>query len=148
MRDEVTILGVKLDVRLNVIVLASTMLLLVDDYHAVVPVDALSSSLRSAAAESLLLFLVIPVALVTLVFRDSLRDYGFRLGDWRAGLKWTAGVLLVLAPILFIAANTSEVQAYYARSERSALDVILVSGVDLFGWEFLFRGFLCSACTA
>ena len=93
MRDEVTILGVKLDVRLNVIVLASTMLLLVDDYHAVVPVDALSSSLRSAAAESLLLFLVIPVALVTLVFRDSLRDYGFRLGDWRAGAevdRWCA----------------------------------------------------------
>ena len=33
-------------------------------------------------------------------------------------------------------------QEYYARSERSTLDVLIISGADLFGWEFLFRGFL------
>ena len=142
MRDEVTILGLKLDVRLHVIVFASTMLLLVDEYHHVVPLDTFATPLRSGAAESLLLYLVIPAALVVLFFRDSLSDYGFQFGDWRAGLKWSAGVLLVLAPILFVAANTSEVQEYYSRSERSTLDVLIVSAADLFGWEFLFRGFL------
>ena len=142
MRDEVTILGVKLDARLNIIVFASTMLLLVDEYHDVVPSDTFATSLRSAAAESVLLYLVIPAALVLLVFRDSLRDYGFQFGDWRAGLRWTAGVLLALSPLLVIAANTSEVQGYYARSDRSTLDVLVVSGTDLFAWEFLFRGFL------
>jgi hypothetical protein len=35
--------------------------------------------------------------------------------------------------VLFIAANTSEVQEYYARSERSTLDVLIISGADLFG---------------
>ena len=142
MRDEVTILGLKLDVRLNVVVFASTMLLLADEYHRILPADALGSSLRGSAADSLLYYLAIPVVIVVLLFRDSLRDYGFQLGDWRAGVKWTAGVLLVLSPLLFIAANTSDVQAYYAGSDRSTLDVIIVSGADLFGWEFLFRGFL------
>ena len=142
MRDEVTILGLKLDVRLHVVVFASTMLLLVDEYHQLVPAGTFGTSIRGAAAESLLLYLVIPMAIVVLWFRDPLREYGFQLGDWRAGLKWSAGVLLVLAPALFIAANTSAVQDYYSRTDRSVLDVIVVSGSDLFGWEFLFRGFL------
>lgn len=142
MRDEVTILGLKLDVRFHIVVFASTMLLLVDEYRWIVPASMFGSSLRGHAADSLIYYLLIPVVFVVFLFRDSLRDYGFQLGDWRAGLKWTAGVLLVLAPVLFIAANTSEVQEYYSRSDRSTVDVLLVSGADLFGWEFLFRGFL------
>lgn len=141
MRDEVTLLGLRLDARLLVVVVASTMLLLVDEYHDPFG-DAFGSSLRGAAAESVALYLVIPAAIVVVGFRDSVREYGFRVGDWRAGLRWTAGVLLVLAPVLFVAANTSEVREYYAGSDRSFLDVLVVSGTDLFAWEFLFRGFL------
>ena len=118
------------------------MLLLFEEYRDLLPQDAFGSALRASAGDHVLLYFVIPAALVVLVLRDSLRDYGFRLGDWRAGLRWTAGVLLVMAPILFFAAQTPEIQAYYARTERSVLDVVLVSGIDLVGWEFLFRGFL------
>jgi uncharacterized protein len=138
----VTILGLKLDVRLTVVVLASTMLLLFDEYHRVLPSDAFGSGARSSALERTVLYLVIPAAIVVFGFRDRLSDYGLRLGEWRPGLRWTLGSLAVLAPILFVVAQTSEVQEYYAQADRSTLDVVLVSGLNLLGWEFLFRGFL------
>ena len=137
-----TILGLKLDVRLTVVVFASTMLLLFDEYHRVLPGDAFGSGARSSAVERTVLYGVIPAAIVVFGFRDRLGDYGMRLGEWRAGLRWTFSTLVVLAPILFVVAQTSEVQEYYAQSGRSTLDVVLVSGLNLVGWEFLFRGFL------
>ncbi len=137
-----TILGLRLDVRLTIVVLASTMLLLFDEYHRVLPADALGSSARSSAVERTALYLLIPAAIVVFGFRDRLSDYGLRIGEWRPGLRWTLGSLAVLAPILLVVAQTSEVQQYYASSDRSTLDVVLVSGLNLLGWEFLFRGFL------
>ncbi|MBT5774222.1 MAG: CPBP family intramembrane metalloprotease [Dehalococcoidia bacterium] len=142
LRDELTVLGLRVDTRLTVVVTATTMLLLFEEYRQLFSADTFGTSLRAGAADHVLLYFVIPAALVVLVLRDSLRDYGFRLGDWRAGLRWAAGVLLVMSPILFFAAQTPEIQEYYSRTERSVLDVILVSGIDLIGWEFMFRGFL------
>jgi len=139
---EFTVLGVPFDLRLNVIVIASTMLLLVDEYHTPIGADVFGTAARGLAAESVLLYLVIPAAIVMLLFRDKIADYGFQFGDWRAGLKWSVGIALALAPALFLAARTPAIQDYYAGSERSVLDVLLVSGADLFAWEFLFRGFL------
>ena len=118
------------------------MLLLFEEYRNLFARDTFGSALRADTADHVLLYFVLPAALVVLVLRDSLRDYGFRLGDWRAGLRWTVGVLLVMSPVLFFAAQTPEIREYYARTERSVLDVILVSGIDLIGWEFMFRGFL------
>lgn len=141
-RGDLTVLGLEVDIRLTVIVLLSTMLLLVDEYHSPFGADVFGSNPRGLAAESVLLYLLIPVAVVVLLFRDPLRDYGFQFGDWRAGLKWTAIILLGLAPALYLAATTAEFRDYYAGSDRGVLDVILVSGTDLFAWEFLFRGFL------
>lgn len=139
---DLTVLGLDVDVRLTAIVLLSTMLLLLDEYHSPFSADLFGSAARGLAAESVLLYLVIPAAVVVFLFRDPLSDYGFQLGDWRAGLKWTAVVLLGLAPALYLAATTAEMRDYYAGSDRSVLDIVLVSGTDLFAWEFLFRGFL------
>jgi hypothetical protein len=91
MRDEVTVLELKLDVRLHIVVFASTMLLLIDEYRWLVPASMFGSSLRGHAVGSLIYYLVIPVVFVVFVFRDSLRDYGFQLRDWRAG-DWSARV--------------------------------------------------------
>lgn len=132
----------RVDTRLTVVVTATTMLLLFEEYRDLFPRDAFGSALRANAADHVLLYFVIPATLLVLLLRDSLRDYGTRLGDWRAGLRWTVGVLLVMAPVLFFAAQTPAMQDYYARTERSVLDVMLVSGIDLVGWEFMFRGFL------
>lgn len=142
LRDEITVLGLRVDTRLTVVVTATTMLLLFEEYRQILPGDAFGAALRAAAADHLLLYFVIPAALVVLLLRDRLRDYGCQLGDWRAGLCWTIGILLVMSPILFLAARSPEMQAYYDRPGRSVLDVILVSGIDLIGWEFMFRGFL------
>lgn len=118
------------------------MILLFEEYRQLVPTDTFDTALRSAAADHVLLYFVIPAVLVVLVLRDSLSDYGTRIGDWRAGLRWTVGVVLFMAPLLLFAAQTTEMQAYYAKTNRSVLDVVIVSGIDLVGWEFLFRGFL------
>ena len=142
LRDELIVLGLRVDTRLTVVVTATTMLLLFEEYRQLFSAATFGTALRAGAADHVLLYFVIPAALVVLVLRDSLRDYGFRIGDWRAGLRWAGGVLLVMSPILFFAVQTPEIQDYYSRTERSVLDVVLVSGIDLVGWEFMFRGFL------
>ena len=98
-RDEVTIVGLRLNVRLTVVVLASTMLLLLDEYHRVLPSDAVGSGARSSAVERTVLYLVIPAAIVVFGFCNRLGDHGLRIGEWRPGLRWTVGSLAALAPI-------------------------------------------------
>ena len=48
-----------------------------------------------------------------------------------------------MAIILWFIARTPAMQAYYdARAPRETLRLIYLTGVDLFGWEFIWRGFM------
>jgi len=65
-----------------------------------------SISSRDAAwfecATTFILMGVVPFAIVTLIFRESGRDYGLRLGDWKFGLLFIAIVFPSLPPCLCI----------------------------------------------
>ena len=68
-------------------------------------------------------------------------DYGFRLGDWKAGLTLVGIVVVIGAPILYLTSKTaSSMQEYYDHLLNPGLPAYAF--MDLFGWEFMFRGWL------
>jgi membrane protease YdiL (CAAX protease family) len=133
--------GLELDLRVTVFVVLSTLLLMLDHYHQFLPGEGYAGALRAKALERVLYYLIIPL-LTLLAFRDRPADYGFQIGRWREGLRWTLAVILLGVPILFFSARTANMVDYYAAVQRPVGEVLYVSALDLVGWEFFFRGFL------
>jgi uncharacterized protein len=114
------------------ITIASTLLLLIDYYVPPTPV---------AVVNGIALFLLIPLALIAIGFRKSVRDFGFTFGDWKAGLIITGAAVLVMAPILWLIGRSDpSMRSYYAGQATRILPAMTF--LDLIGWEFFFRGFL------
>jgi membrane protease YdiL (CAAX protease family) len=77
------------------------------------------------------------------VFRESPNQYGFQLGNWKVGLAWTVAAVVAMAIILWFVARTPGMQQYYnARASRDVWRLIWLNGVELFAWEFIWRGFV------
>jgi membrane protease YdiL (CAAX protease family) len=86
------------------------------------------------------LYFIIPMFFILVVFRENPKGYGFTLGDWKAGIAITLGAIILIAPILWLVGRgNASMQNYYKP---------MVTGLpwntllDLFGWEFIFRGWL------
>lgn len=96
------------------------------------------------------LFGLLPALVIRFFRRESLADYGLRIGDWKFGLRSVA-ILLPLISLLFLlpAAAMEDMRATYP-VDRAAGDSLLRFLVHSGGrmllfytaWEFLFRGFL------
>ena len=128
-----TLLGPKLhfDWKIVLITIISTLLLMVDHYHLLTSHKYL---------DRVILYLFIPLALILFIFRETPRDYGMTLGDWKAGLTITLIGILLIAPVIwYLGSNNHNMSDYYKP---------FVSGLpwntflDLIGWEFFFRGLI------
>ena len=127
--------GLRFDWKIVTITVVSTLLLLIDRYHAFTFWKPLDRSL---------LYLLIPLVIITVFFRETPGDYGFQIGDWKSGLMITFGVLLVILPILWVLMRGNQaMRVYYQPLMNPTLPVYTF--FDLFGWEFLFRGWLTFA---
>lgn len=123
----------RFDAKIAFVTIVSTLLLIVDAYQHLTPVQGL---------EQMILFLLVPLLIILVVFRENPRDYGFSFGDWRAGLVLTALGILLMAPILWLVARGGAMKGYYLpQVEGLPWNTFL----DLFGWEFFFRGFILFA---
>jgi uncharacterized protein len=121
----------RFDWKIAVLTIVSTLVILIERYNKLTEWETL---------DRFILFFLIPMAVVLIVFRDSPRDYGFQLGDWRAGLILTAGSILLIAPILyFLAKSDPSMREYYDWQVQYLPWQLLV---EMFAWEFLFRGWL------
>jgi membrane protease YdiL (CAAX protease family) len=135
------IAGLELDRRVTVAIIISTLLLMLDYYNQVLPAGSFTGLVRAKAIERVFYYLLAPL-LIIFRFRDRPADYGFQWGDWRRGLLLVGASALVAAPFLYLSARTPAMTAYYSQAEQAPLEVLIVAAVDLFGWEFFFRGFL------
>src|SRR5512141_853777 len=120
----------RFDWKIVTITVVSTLVLLLSYYHRFT---------FSRAIDQTLLFLVIPMLIILLVFRENPRDYGFSLGDWKAGVVITLGAILLIAPVLWLVARGGAMQEYY---QKQVSGLPWNTFLDLFGWEFLFRGWI------
>ncbi|GAB4483441.1 MAG: hypothetical protein OHK0031_06740 [Anaerolineales bacterium] len=124
----------RFDAKIITLTIASTLLLMVDYYHTLTPFKALDRTI---------LYLAAPLLLIWLLFRQSPAEYGLRLGDWRAGLTFTLFAIAVMTPILWlILRGNSAMRSYYAPLSSSPIPLPLETFLQVFGWEFFFRGWL------
>lgn len=116
-----------------VAIVVSTLSLVIFNYQEVIPNQMFSG---------LLLFLAIPLLVILLVFRENPARYGMQIGDWKRGLEYTIIGCLAMAIILWIAVDFPDITPYYAAQAHGEMPYVLRNAIDLFDWEFFFRGFL------
>jgi membrane protease YdiL (CAAX protease family) len=131
----VTIGDVTFDLKLTFLIILSTVVPMLDYYgHQLT---------GTKAYDRFILYFIIPMIVILWLFRDAPSDYGFRIGDWRTGLAWTAGACLGMALILWYVARTPGMQSFYEdRTPNEVWRFIYLNGVELFGWEFIWRGLM------
>ena len=100
----------------------------------------------------ILAFILIPVFVIKIILKDSLRDYGLGLGKLPKHIKW---YLLLVAPILcfvFIVSFRDDFATHYPfyhLANRSWFDLItweILYLVQFICVEFFFRGFILQSC--
>jgi uncharacterized protein len=122
--------------KLSFVIIVSTLLIIIERYHAI---------FHDKTADHFFLFLVLPLITILFIFREKPSFYGFQVGDWKAGLIFSlAGCIITLLIMLFVA-QMNDFKTYYAPQAEPILQLTIRTGLDLFGWEFLFRGFLLFA---
>ena len=129
--------GVDFDARIVQVVVAATLILIV----------AFNNRFVQLEYDRFFLEFLVPLAIIVLVWRENPRDYGLRLGDWRLGLVVTAVGVAVLAVVIWIVGRWPDFHSYYSQdiAGRPTWRLIVDTGIDLFAWEFFFRGWLLSA---
>lgn len=143
------IFGLAFPVRASVAVLAMTAFLTADQTRLLVPPASAGPDgfleIGPVPLARLALFLVAPLLVVLLVFRDDPRRYGLRLGDWRAGLALLLAGLAVMTPIILGLSTVEQFRGYYGGSAEPLGASIANNLVELIPAEFLLRGFLLFA---
>lgn len=127
--------NLRFDWKIVSITVISTLLLILDRYHSFTFWKPLDRTI---------LYLVIPLIFIVFVLQEHPRNYGFQLGDWKAGVIITLGALLIILPVLWMLVRGDQaMRTYYQPLINPYLPVYTF--FDLFGWEFLFRGWLTFA---
>ena len=121
----------RFDWKVVFITIASTLLLMVDYYHKLT---------AHKYIDRVILYLFIPLAFILFVFRENPREYGFTLGEWKAGLVITIAGCLLMAPIIWYLGKSDPSMTSYYKPYVSGLP--WATFLDLIGWEFFFRGWI------
>ena len=134
----ITIGGVEFDLKLSFLIIYSTVVPMLDYYcHRIT---------GTKAYDRFIFYFIIPMLIIIFLFRESPKDFGFQLGNWRVGLMWTLIGCVGMAIILWFLARTPAMQAYYVKKAPETVGRLLwLNGVELFAWEFMWRGFMLFA---
>lgn len=136
----------QLDWKIAVLIVVSTLALIIDSYQAEIAPwmkwfpGWQATGLSTKVLDRTVLYLIVPLLITLLIFRQKPGEYGFQLGDWKAGLILTLGGILLIAPILWLVSRGSGTMQDYYKFQLQGLP--WNTFLDLFGWEFFFRGWL------
>lgn len=147
----INLFGLHLPWKAALAVILTTTLVLTDYYfyplNALRPPASYRDILLNKALERTVIYLLIPLFTILVIYREKPADYGFTVGDWRPGLKWTLIAWAIAAPILVAAGRSPEMIEYYTTryAGMPTGELVGIVSLDLFGWEFIFRGLLLFA---
>ena len=134
----VTVGGVAFNLRLTFLIVFATLVPMLDYYDY--------SLTGTKAYDRFAFYLILPLAVILFLFRERPAAYGFRLGRWRTGLAWTLVGSALMALVLLYVAQTPAMQAFYEeRAQDTVWRLLFMTGIDLVGWEFIWRGVLLFA---
>jgi membrane protease YdiL (CAAX protease family) len=97
---------------------------------------------------SLLLWALVPFILIKSVYKESLGDYGWKLGDWKFGLKASLISFVVMILPVYISSFNPEHREWYPLTSLATASAgyFALWGLSYLphyiGWEFMFRGFV------
>jgi hypothetical protein len=110
--------------------------------------DKFYSTLYWFSADGFLM-LIVPLILIPLVLKGKPSDYGFRIGDYKFGLKSTGLFIIVMLPVLWIASGSESFAKAYPQGGtyvRENIEVLLYYelfvGFYMLAWEFFWRGYM------
>jgi uncharacterized protein len=110
--------------------------------------DKFYSTLYWFSADGFLMFIV-PVLLIFIVLKQKPADFGFRIGDYKFGLKTYALFMLFMIPTVWIASGNEAFAKAYPQGGpriRENIDVLLYYelfvGFYMLAWEFFWRGYM------
>jgi membrane protease YdiL (CAAX protease family) len=126
--------GVAFDPRIVQTIVVATLILIV----------AFNNRFVDAAYDRFVLEFLVPIAIIVLAWREHPRDFGLRLGDWRLGLPITIAGVAIMAVAIWIFGRWPDFHAYYTQdiAGRPIGRLVVDTAVDLFAWEFFFRGWM------
>lgn len=91
---------------------------------------------------------ILSILIIKFIIKEDLKDYGLQLGDYKAGLIFSAIFLGVMILMIWFTSATSDFAVKYphlqtARNNWSGF-YIYEAGMlmYMFGWEFIWRGFM------
>jgi membrane protease YdiL (CAAX protease family) len=127
------LMGEKLnfDWKVVIVTIVSTLLLMVDHYH---------QFMAYKYWDRLILYLVIPLLVIMLLFRENPREYGFTFGDWKLGLAYTVIGIVLMVPVIYLLGRGNDSMKTYYQPFLNGLP--WTTFLDLIGWEFFFRGWI------
>jgi uncharacterized protein len=135
-----------------VAVFAVTALVLVDQLRLLLPPDKAvvlpiedPFGLQPVSIARFVLFLLVPLGIVVLGFRDRPARYGLRIGDWRWGAGLLVAGLAVMTPIILALSGLESFRSYYGEGALPFGWALNNHLVELIPAEFLLRGFLLFA---
>ena len=126
--------GVAFDPRIVEIVVAATLILLI----------AFNNRFIQPEYDHFVLEFLIPLGIIVLAWREDPRRFGLRLGDWRLGLPIVLAGIPIMAVVIWVMGQQGDFHDYYSglSGERVPLRLVLDAGIDMFAWEFFFRGWM------
>jgi uncharacterized protein len=135
-----------LDWKIAVLIVGSTLLLMIDFYHVQLAPwtkwfpNWNATGISSKVFDRTVLYFVVPMLIIMLIFRQKPAEFGFTFGDWKAGIILTLGGIILIAPILWLVSRGDTAMQDYYKPMVPGLPWNTL--LDLFGWEFFFRGWL------
>jgi membrane protease YdiL (CAAX protease family) len=139
-------LGLAFPVRASAAVLVTTAVIVADQLRLLVPAGSGPiAGIDTLQLTRFALFLVVPLAVIVLGFRDAPARYALRLGDWRWGAALLVAGLAVMTPIILGLGQLPAFREYYGAATQPLGERLLNNVVELVPAEFLLRGFLMFA---
>jgi membrane protease YdiL (CAAX protease family) len=135
----VTIGGVQFDLKVTFLIILATVVPMLDYYG--------HNFTSTKAYDRFIWYFIIPMLVILLLFREPPAEYGFQIGKWQTGLAWVAGTCTAMAIVLWFLARQPGMQEYYAQQagQQSVWQILFLNGVEMFGWEFIWRGLMLFA---
>lgn len=93
-------------------------------------------------------FFVLGMLIIKYILRDNLRDYGFKFGDYKTGIKYSSIFIFVMVILIWIiSASPSFAEKYphfaEAKSDWSLLFIYEMGMlIYMISWEFFWRGYM------
>jgi len=91
---------------------------------------------------------IIPALIIKLVFKEKIRDYGVKVGDFNTGIKLSALFLVAMIPIIWFVTSQPAFSLTYPLLDqaRDSWKIFILYELGLlfylFAWEFFWRGFM------